>query len=96
MEFLNKIWQYLIDNLHMYACICTFAIVTTALCTFVYLSITSIGNSNVNESKYNRDTICIILRSEIEEVRVNTFSVSKDSLYVAPTSNKLIIHEKTK
>lgn len=43
MEFLNKIWQYLIDNLHMYACICTFAIVTTALCTFICISINNVN-----------------------------------------------------
>ena len=95
MEIFNKIRQYLKDNLHIYVCICTFAIVTTAICTFVYLSIISIGNSNV-ESKYNQDTICVILKSEIEEISVNTFPVSKDSVYVAPTSNKLIIHEKAK
>lgn len=100
MDFVDKIKQYLEDNGHIYVCVFLFAVTTTIVCAFLFTGITA--QSEPNDSAQEKsipnkaDTTYIILQSQIDEVRVATYSVSKDSIWVAPTSNKVTIRDNRK
>lgn len=98
MDFVNKILRHLENNGYIYVCVGLFVITITIICSLLFVGITkhSGGDKQDAEKSKKTDTTYVILQSEIDEVRVATYSVSKDSIWVAPTSNKVIIRDNRK
>ena len=96
MNFGRKISEYLCNMGHVFLCWGIFALTTTALCAFVWNWISSDKNElplKGDSQTDRKDTVYVIVKSELDEIRISTHSESKDSVWLAPikTSNRTII-----
>ena len=97
MDFVNRILRHFENNGYIYICVGLFVITITIICSLLFVGITKLSGEEQDAEKSNKvDTTYVILQSEIDEVRVATYSVSKDSIWVAPTSSKVTIRDNRK
>lgn len=98
MDFVNKILRHFENNGYIYVCVGLFIITITIICSLLFVGITKLsgGDGQDAEKPQKTDTTYVILQSEIEEVRMAIYSVSKDSIWVAPTSSKVTIRDNRK
>ena len=91
MEYLKKIGKYLYDNGHMFICWVVFLLTVTTLCSFIFLWIISFESSNIavtqNKKHQSCDTIYMIVKPELDEIRIASYSENKDSVWFLPLNN---------
>ena len=84
----------------MFICWGIFALTITIVCSLVAVWI--ITNEDLKESDENslkapsHDTVYVIVKSEVNEIRMSSYSVNKDSVWIAPISSKVTIKESIK
>lgn len=86
MEIWNKICLYLKNKGHVFICWGIFILTVVTLSSLVAKWIISIENIATIKSKnaISCDTIYMIVKPELEELRITSYSENKDSVWVAP------------
>lgn len=89
----QKIGQYFSEKGYVFICWGIFAVTITILCSLVSVWIISTGETNNASGDGQRtptnDTVYIVVKPEFNELRVASYSVNKDSIWIAPTSSKV-------
>ena len=92
MEYLKKIGKYLYDNGYVFICWGVFLVTVTTLCSFVFLWIISLENPNIANRKYDKyptcDTTYVIVKPELDEIRIALYSENKDSVWILPLNTR--------
>lgn len=93
MALLQKIGQYFCEKGYVFICWVVFAVTITILCSLVSVWIISTGvpsnASGDGQRMPTNDTVYIVVKPEFNELRVASYLVNKDSIWIAPASSKV-------
>lgn len=90
MEIWNKISLYLKNKGHVFICWGIFILTVVTLSSLVAKWIISIENIATIKSKnaISCDTIYMIVKPELEELRITSYSENKDSVWILPLNTR--------
>ena len=90
MEIWNKICLYLKNRGHVFICWGIFVLTVVTLSSLFAKWIISIENIATIKSKnaISCDTIYMIVKPELEELRITSYSENKDSVWILPLNTR--------
>jgi hypothetical protein len=89
MEIWNKICLYLKNNGHVFICWGIFVLTVVILSSLVAKWIISTEDTAIrSKNAISCDTIYVIVKPELDELRIKSYSENKDSVWVAPLNGR--------